>query len=170
MPRAMPDETSSSEPPPAARPRRPDVGVDVATADGRAPLSRAAVQRLVHFILARQRVRHAIVSVAFISNRRMAALNRRIMGRRGATDVISLAFRRQHATEPVIGDIYIASAVVRANARAAGGGIREETARVITHGVLHTLGRDHPERAREASAMWRLQERLLARARAERLW
>lgn len=100
----------------------------------------------------------------------MASLNRDIMGRPGTTDVIALAFRRRTTREPVIGDIYIAPAVTKANARAAGVPVREEAARVVLHGVLHVLGRDHPDAGRERSPMWRTQERLLREARVEGLW
>jgi probable rRNA maturation factor len=115
-------------------------------------------------------MRHAIISVAFVSNRRIAALNRQILGHRGTTDVISLAFRRRSAREPVIGDIYVAADVVRANARAAGIPVRQEAARVVLHGLLHTLGLEHPEVSRERSAMWRAQEHLLSRAAQEHVW
>ena len=84
--------------------------------------------------------------------------------------MISLAFRRRNEREPVIGDIYIAAAVVRTNARSAGIPIRHETARVVLHGLLHALGQDHPEVAREKSTMWRTQERLLRRAIREPVW
>jgi probable rRNA maturation factor len=125
---------------------------------------------LVRYALARRRVRRAIISVAFVSNRRIATLNRQIMGRTGATDVLALAFRRRSEREPVIGDIYIAADVVRMNARAAGIPARQEAARVVLHGLLHTLGFDHPEIAREKSPMWRTQERLLMRSTQDRVW
>jgi ssRNA-specific RNase YbeY (16S rRNA maturation enzyme) len=35
----------------------------------------------------------------------------------------------------------------------------------VVHGTLHVLGHDHPSVGREASPMWRRQERLLARAK-----
>ena len=39
-----------------------------------------------------------------------------------------------------------------------------KTVRLIVHGTLHVLGYDHPETAtRSRSAMWRKQERLVAR-------
>jgi len=43
--------------------------------------------------------------------------------------------------------------------------VREELARLVVHGTLHVLGHDHPAKGREASAMWKRQERLLAQAR-----
>ena len=45
-------------------------------------------------------------------------------------------------------------------ARAQGIPRREELIRLVVHGTLHALGRDHPEGAgRTRSAMWRRQER-----------
>ena len=65
-----------------------------------------------------------------------------------------------------MGDVYIAPEVARRNAREHGCGLREETARLVVHGVLHVLGHDHPDgEERTDSTMWRRQERLLARAR-----
>jgi hypothetical protein len=61
----------------------------------------------------------------------------------------------------VVGDVYISAAVARQNAADAGCPWREEVARLVVHGVLHTLGWDHPageERLR--APMWRRQERV----------
>jgi probable rRNA maturation factor len=45
--------------------------------------------------------------------------------------------------------------------------VREELARVAVHGALHVLGHDHPEGAgRVHSAMWRLQETIVAQVNA----
>src|SRR5262245_15005606 len=101
----MPDAPPALDRPPPAPSRKPQIAVDVSSDGGRAPLGRETVASLVRFGLARHGVRHAIVSIAFVSNRRIAALNRQIMGNHGTTDVISLAFRRQSNREPVIGDI-----------------------------------------------------------------
>jgi len=73
------------------------------------------------------------------------------------------------ASHPVIGDIYIAPDVARANATRFGRGVREEFARLVVHGTLHVLGHDHPDGTeRTASPMWRRQERLLASATVRR--
>ena len=141
--------------------------VHVAADDVRIPLSRSRVADIARAVLAAERVRDALLSIAFLTDRQMAALNKRHLGRRGPTDVISFGFVRPGDSSPVIGDIYIAPGVARANAVAHGVGVREELARLVVHGTLHVLGHDHPEdESRMDSPMWRRQERLLARALA----
>ncbi|HJR40811.1 MAG TPA: rRNA maturation RNase YbeY [Gemmatimonadaceae bacterium] len=140
--------------------------VDVANETGdRVPLSRARVGELARTALRAEGVRNALLSVTFLSPRRIASLNRGHLRRRGATDVIAFGFQRVGAQAPVIGDIYIAPGVARANAKRLGIPLREELARLVIHGTLHVLGHDHPDGAdRARSAMWRAQERLLARS------
>jgi probable rRNA maturation factor len=116
-------------------------------------------------VLRAEGVRHAIISIAFVTNRRIAALNRTHLGHRGATDVISFGLRTVEAAGPAMGDIYVAPDVARENARRHGGSIREEVLRLVVHGVLHVLGHEHPEgEERYTSPMWRRQERLLRAA------
>jgi len=138
--------------------------VDVAADGVRTPLGKARAATIALGALRAERARNALLSIAFVTTARIAGINRRHLGRRGATDVISFGFRRARETDPVVGDIYISPDVARANARAIGVGIRDEIARLIVHGVLHVLGYDHPERAgRATSAMWQRQEEILAR-------
>ena len=137
--------------------------VQVASEQVRVPVALARVEQVALDVLRAERVRDALVSVTFVSDRRIAALNATHLGHRGPTDVISFGF----APGPggVTGDIYIAPAVARRNAVAHDAPIREELLRLVVHGVLHVLGHDHPEDAsRYASPMWRRQERLLRRA------
>ena len=69
----------------------------------------------------------------------------------------------------VVGDIYIAPEVARANAIRFGRRVREELARLVIHGTLHVLGHDHPDGTdRTISPMWRRQERLLSSASVRR--
>lgn len=159
-----------SDPPLRGRRREPAIAVDVSRTTVRAPLSHAVVRRLASYVLARQGVRQALISFTFVSNREIATLNRRILGHRGSTDIVTLAFRRLGDELPVVGDVYIAPDVVRRNAADVGVPVREEAARVIVHGVLHSLGMDHPEVDRERSPLWKRQERLLASAKREGLW
>ena len=140
------------------------ITVDVATDGERVPLARERVAEIARAVLRAERTRDALVSITFVSPRRIATLNARHLKHRGPTDVISFGFQRTAGRDPVIGDIYIAPVVARENARANGVGVREELARLVVHGVLHVLGHDHPEGDERArSPMWRRQEQLVAR-------
>ena len=137
----------------------------VETAQVRIPVSRARVERAVESVLRAERVRNAQISVTFVTDRAMAALNWRHLSHRGPTDVISFGFDAVAKGAPITGDIYIAPDVARRNAIAEGCGIREELLRLVVHGSLHVLGHEHPvDDARSASPMWRRQELLLRRA------
>jgi probable rRNA maturation factor len=129
------------------------------------PLSRSKARRVVESVLRAERVPRALISVAFVTNRRISALNREHLAHVGATDVISFGFSRAKRADPIVGDIYIAPDVARKNARASGVSAREEIVRLLVHGTLHVLGYDHPiGGGREKSVMWKRQERLVARS------
>ena len=141
--------------------------VDVATEGVRIPVSRTRVAALADAVLRAERVRYAILSVAFVTDRRMAALNRTHLGHSGPTDVISFGFAPVDARGDVVGDVYIAPSVARRNAQAHGRSVREELMRLVVHGVLHVVGHDHPEgESRYESPMWKRQEQLLRSAGA----
>ena len=136
--------------------------VRVATDGVRIPVARARIASVAERVLRAERVRDAELSVAFVTDRRIAALNRAHLGHRGPTDVISFAFARADSASALEGDVYIAPGVARRNARAHARSVREEILRLVVHGVLHVVGHDHPEgAARYDSRMWRRQERLL---------
>jgi probable rRNA maturation factor len=136
--------------------------VQVATEGVRIPVARARVAEVAESVLRAERVRDAALSIAFVTDRRIASLNLAHLGHRGATDVISFGFAPVEAAGDLVGDVYIAPGVARRNARAHGRGMREELLRLVVHGVLHVLGHDHPEDdSRYQSPMWVRQERLL---------
>ena len=138
--------------------------VHVATEQVRIPVSRARVTRAVSAVLRAERQRNAELSITFVTDRRIARLNREHLAHAGPTDVISFGFAPAAAGAPITGDVYIAPGVARRNAIAHGSGVREELLRLVIHGTLHVLGHDHPvDDTRYASAMWRRQERLLQR-------
>ena len=141
--------------------------VDVAADGVRLAVARERLAQLARDVLRAEQVRRAMLSVAFVSDRAIAALNARHLGRRGPTDVIAFSFAPfgvEASRDGLVGDIYIAPGVARRNARRAGVGVRDELARLVVHGTLHALGWDHPDSdARLASPMWRRQEQLLLR-------
>ena len=137
----------------------------------RLSLATGSVRNLANFVLQRERVNSAMLSIAFVSRRAIADLNRRHLGHHGETDVITFALGRAAPTAPLVGDIYVAPDVVAGQAKRFRVPVREELARVVVHGVLHAIGHEHPDGdSRERSPMWKRQERWLAAARAEGVW
>jgi probable rRNA maturation factor len=130
---------------------------EVLVSGRRLPLSRALVRRVVEAVLRAER-RDALISVTFVGRDTMRRLNAEHKQHDYSTDVLTFSL-----TDPsgrVAGDVYICPWVARREARTRAIPLREELIRLIVHGTLHALGRDHPEgSARTRSAMWRRQER-----------
>jgi probable rRNA maturation factor len=140
------------------------LAVAVSASRVRLPMPAARVRSVATAVLAAERVRAALISIAFVSARAIAQLNRDHLGVDGPTDVIAFSLQRSGRAAPLIGDIYIAPAIARAHARRHGVTEREETVRLVVHGVLHVAGHDHPGGAgRVSSRMWRRQEQLVRR-------
>ena len=123
----------------------------------RLPLSRALVRRVVESVLQAER-RQGLVSVTFLGRDSMQRLNAAHKGQDRPTDVLTFALGGTKGQ--VIGDVYICAWVARREARARGIPLTEELIRLVVHGTLHAVGREHPEGPdRTRSAMWRRQER-----------
>lgn len=137
------------------------VAVDVARDGVRVPLAAERVREIVRAVCKKEKVPEALISVTFVTDRKIAKINRDFLGHSGATDVIT--FELAPTAGAVVGDIYIAVDVARANACTHGVGIREELIRLVVHGTLHVLGHSHAEdEERTTGDMWRKQERLVA--------
>jgi len=138
---------------------------------------------LARAVLEDRRVRGEVeVSVLFVDEATIAALNERFLGRRGPTDVLAFPIEDEPLPggrspdsggsgpgvepeeEPVLllGDVVICPTVAERNAGEHGVGVDDELALLVVHGLLHLLGMDH-ETEREADAMERLERDLLAR-------
>lgn len=131
----------------------------------RAPLGAARVEALVALVLKAEKISDAMLSVTFLSSRAMSKMHREQLGHTGPTDIITFELTRPVANAPVTGDMYICPDIARANARAWKVPVREELARLVIHGTLHTLGLEHPDgESRLDSPMWRAQEKYLRAA------
>jgi probable rRNA maturation factor len=83
------------------------------------------------------------VSLAFVSDDAIRALNREHRQHDAPTDVLSFP-----SGEPgFLGDIAIAAGVARRQARRAGHGFGVEARVLALHGLLHLLGYDHDDEA-----------------------
>ncbi|MFW6132734.1 MAG: rRNA maturation RNase YbeY, partial [Planctomycetota bacterium] len=122
---------------------------------------RKRIRELVMFIVEQEGAELEEVDVAVVSRQRIAALNRRWLGRRGATDVMS--FDLSDSGEPLHGEIVICADVAVAEARKRGHRPTRELLLYVAHGLLHLLGYDDVSSPREAERMaWRQEELLEA--------
>jgi probable rRNA maturation factor len=123
----------------------------------RLPLPAALVRRVVEAVLRGER-RRALVSITFLGRDAMRRLNAEHKGHDRPTDVLSFAMADPAGR--TVGDVYVCAWVAAREARARGISLRQELIRLVVHGTLHALGRDHPEdEGRTTSPMWRRQER-----------
>ena len=111
------------------------------------------------------------VAVRLIGNAEMVWLNETYRKKKGPTDVLSfpaeeeskpgsLARQVRKAKGKFLGDIAIATAVAKRNAKSLNRTLPEELKVLILHGVLHLLGYDHES---DEGEMERLEMRLRRR-------
>ncbi len=108
----------------------------------------------------------AEVSITFLEDSEMAALNEQYRGKEGTTDILSfpqwdfqeenLSFSSEAGWKCIpLGDLVISPREVDAHAREEGHSFYEELLLVLTHGFLHLLGYDHgdPDSERQMFAL-----------------
>jgi len=132
---------------------------------------RKRIERLVRFVARAEGAEVAEVDIAVVGRRKMAALNRRWLGRRGATDVLSfdvsdtspvLNGRSDRRRPGLRAQLVICGPVAaeRVSRGAAQGGVERELMLYVVHGLLHLLGYDDAT-AEGAAAMHAREEELL---------
>ena len=129
--------------------------VEVSTEGVRIAVSRDRVRAASERVLKAEKVADALVNITFVTNRRMAELNRRHLGHTGATDVISFPLDSDLLGELVISAEYAVSEAAKRKIP-----VEEELLRYVAHGILHLLGYDD-HRPADRERMWARQEREL---------
>lgn len=158
-----------------------DVYVADEQSDHRVDLDRWA--QLARAVLEDRRIPgDAEVSLLFVDEDAIAALNQQFLSREGPTDVLAFPIEDEPAppgrspdsggsgpgVEPageplmLLGDVVICPAVAARNAVEHEVTVDDELALLVVHGLLHLLGMDHEE-AEEAEVMEALERDLLAR-------
>ena len=123
------------------------------------------LQKFLRRAQRRLRLPKDALTVCFVSDSQMARWNRAYRGKSGPTDVLSFPTDDSQPTrnvnkqtkrkrnlvfstptgrsEEYLGDIAIAPAVAKRNARHFGRTFRDEMRILILHGILHLMGYDH---------------------------
>ncbi|MGH9863548.1 MAG: rRNA maturation RNase YbeY [Candidatus Acidiferrales bacterium] len=89
------------------------------------------------------RLKREAISVALVSDRAIARLNRRYRGRASATDVLSFPVSEGKGRNGYRGDVVISVETAGRNARRYRHSLEEEIKLLALHGALHLLGYDH---------------------------
>jgi probable rRNA maturation factor len=162
------------------------VNLDVYAADEQAdpPVAVERWSALARSVLDAEGIRNDTeVSLLFVDEVSIAALNERFLERDGPTDVLAFPIEEvpgrggrspdEGGTGPgpeepeadpllMLGDVVICPAVADRNAAEHGVPFEDEIALLVVHGILHLLGMDH-EADDEAEQMERREQQLLAR-------
>jgi probable rRNA maturation factor len=112
------------------------------------------------------------VTLIFVSESEMAAYNERFLDRSGPTDVLAFPVEQLRPgvvpdKDPqgpplMLGDVIVAPAYVRRQAKEHGISFEDEMALMVTHGILHLLGYDHVDEE-DAERMETKERELLAK-------
>ncbi len=154
-----------------------NVSVSV-SADDTVPIDSAAIASFATSVLEGEGLDDdSSVAISFVAPAAIADLNQEHMGKQGPTDVLSFPIedavpgqppRRSPGGPPVhLGDIFIATDVVRTHAAEYQVSFESELHLMIVHGILHLLGWDHMT-DEEATAMEAREGQYLATVGLER--
>jgi probable rRNA maturation factor len=161
------------------------MSVDVFAADEQndQPVDTLRWVNLAQAVLEAEHVRGDVeLSLIFIDEAAIADLNKRFLGKDGATDVLAFPIDDEPiaggrspdsgTTGPndlptetsdvpiLLGDVYVCPSVAVANAPEHAGTYEDEVALLVVHGILHLLGMDHAD-DEEAAVMERRERELL---------
>jgi probable rRNA maturation factor len=161
------------------------VSIDVFAADEQQahPMDVARWAELARQVLSARGVKgETEVSLLFVDEDAIAALNEQFLGKSGPTDVLSFPIEdeptasgrspdyggsgpgadAEDAALTLLGDVVVCPAVAARNAQEHEVSVDDEVALLVVHGLLHLLGMDHQEEA-EAERMEALERQLLDR-------
>jgi rRNA maturation RNase YbeY len=121
------------------------------------------VRRAAGTALGTAELNGAELSISFIPEGEIRALNRVYHGIDAATDVLAFDLGElEERPGSLLADIYVCPDVARQSAEIEAVAWSQEVLRLVIHAVLHLLGHDHPNgEERYESEMFRLQEELL---------
>ena len=161
------------------------MSIDVFAADEQQahPVDVARWAELARQVLAARGVKgETEVSLLFVDEQAIAALNEQFLGQAGPTDVLSFPIEDdpvpsgrspdyggsgpgadpEEVALTLLGDVVVCPAVAARNAEDHQVSVEDEVALLVVHGLLHLLGMDHENEA-EAERMEALERQLLDR-------
>ena len=130
--------------------------ISIASPQEAVAVDRARVREVVRAVLDGEDVADAELSVAFVDNATIHALNKRYLDHDEPTDVLSFPLSEPGARK-LSGELVIGAEVARAQAAERGHDVQAELALYVIHGLLHLCGYD--DQTDEGAAEMRRMER-----------
>jgi probable rRNA maturation factor len=130
--------------------------IAIATPQEVVAVDRKRVREVVRAVLDGEKVADAEVSVAFVDNPTIHALNKRYLDHDEPTDVLSFPLSEPNAKR-LAGELVIGAEVALAQAKERGHDVQEELALYVIHGLLHLCGYD--DKSDDAARAMRERER-----------
>ena len=106
------------------------------------PFDTAWLKRISHRVLRENRADPMEITVVFVDDAFIKALNQRFLGKDKSTDVLAFDLGRSPPSSIELGEIYVSVERARAQAEIYHVSLREEIARLTIHGLLHLSGYD----------------------------
>lgn len=126
------------------------------------PLTDAFIKKVVTLAGRVEPKVHGLVEITFVSNKEIRRLNRVQRGMDKSTDVLSFAWAQdRRVPTAMLGEVYLSYQYIFNQAKRFAVSQREETVRMLTHGLLHLAGHDHLKES-EAKKMFALQEKVVS--------
>jgi len=139
--------------------------VNISSSQKAIRIPRKKIAALIALVSAAESADLDEVDIAVVTARRIAALNRRYLGRRGATDVLSFDLSQPGGGAAI--QLIVCGELAVSEALARGLGPQRELMLYVVHGLLHVLGYDDTT-PQAAAKMHTRQEELLDAFRNDR--
>ena len=133
-------------------------------------ISRKEIEKLVNKILRSEGTSFSL-DIIFVDDSFMKKINQKFTRRRKTTDVLSFGMKEgkdMGVDYPSLGDIYISLDQAKRQAKEYRVSLKEETARLVVHGLLHLLGYDHKNKS-QAKIMKEKEETYLSGSVSQKL-
>ncbi|HVS35370.1 MAG TPA: rRNA maturation RNase YbeY [Gemmataceae bacterium] len=130
--------------------------IAIASPQEAVPIDRGRMREIVRTVLAGEGVSDAEISLAFVDDAAIHALNKRYLDHDEPTDVLSFPLSEPNARK-LSGELVIGAEVALAQATARGHDVQAELALYVIHGLLHLCGCDDHDDA--GAAVMRERER-----------
>ena len=132
--------------------------IDVKNLTPKTFVSLHPIKRFIQAILKEEKIKTSLLTLLFVSDSYIKALNKKYRLKDSSTDVLSFDLGNGPALKGcVAGDIVVSVDAARISSKALHSSFKEELYRYIIHGILHLTGYDDTTSI-QRKKMWKRQE------------